>query len=835
MTDSLDEAVRCAEEALRDPDGSRFELVARLMLFLEAGADDCLANGTWDPATGAAGVHLGRLLLELGLRQGAERMFRLLSTRLHRQGVPESHWGEQGEPFVNCLGVLGISLGRQAEARAVLRCAVPLDREPRLSPAAAATRVNLAAVEAGLGNVDSAVAHALTARALLDRLPESEDRAVRALRAVLDAVDHQLLGFAPRFGDHATRTLSVLAQRTDRTLDGLDSSDPQAFLAVVNFALVRAGAAVEAGDTDVLETVAKVVEVAAQRLATLLGADHPTALGVQADLAAVQIEAARAVRSPDRLERAVRLLAATAQRLEILLGPAHPRTVGALTNLVAAQVETVRALPAPGKARRTADALAERALQFGELLGERHPVTRLVSASAATCRRMAAGDEGGRDFGGTTLVRTLVDSPGDWQEDGEVYRSFREAVNAVGPPPTPGDGVGVLDIITTDNQAEVSGYPLGSLVTGVVSEIDQHEVEVEVGDIDRGVVLRHELSSPDVGHPSELVAYGDELGAVVIGREQGYEGRLLLSMKEPLLREALRRRTLAESAGLPSDGVTVSGRVVEVVEDGLAVQVGDGTALLPTADIEEEPVRDPQRYVGQILDAKAWVHPSGSLVLSRRAWLEEAAALQPHQWLAHVQVGQVRTGRVTGAQSQDVVVNLGSFRGLLDLADLETGRVAVGDLVTARVSAVDRVGGQVFLELLEGERTSWQRFMETHRPGRIVRGTVTKIAPNGVFAKVADGVRGWVGLDDLADDQVASNMPAVVTDEKIFVRVVAIDPDRCWVVLSAREADAVLGTDPAAAEFAPELYGDAPDFDPVTARGLFELHRQNAIERHAAD
>ncbi|WP_371668411.1 S1 RNA-binding domain-containing protein [Streptomyces sp. NBC_00289] len=835
MIDSLAEAVDCAEAALSRTDETRFALLASLMRFLDVRAESCLVNEAWGPETGAAGLRLGRHLLELGLRQEAERMFRLLAERLDRYGVPESEWGEQGEPFVNCLGVLGISLGQQTAARAVLRCA-RLDGEPRLSPAAVATRVNLAAAEAGLGNVDPAVDHALAARAMLERLPESDAPAVRELSTVLDAVEHQLLGFAPRYGDHCTRALYTLAQHTGRKLDGLDRSDPRAFLAVANFALARAGAAVEAGDTDDLETVVKVLEVAAQRLATLLGADHPKALGVQADLAAVQIEAARAVRSPDRLDRAVRLLGATAQRLEIRLGPAHPRTVAALTNLVAAQVEMVRALPAPGKAQRTADALAERALQFGELLGKRHPVTRLVSASAATCRRMAAGDEDGRDIGGTTLVRTLV----DWQEDGEVYRSFREAVGALGRPPTPGDGTVASNVRIVPFHGPRSasggvGYPLGALVRGVVSEIDQHEVEVEVGDIDRGVVLRHSLPDPDIGHPSELVAYGDELEAVVIGCEQGYEGRLLLSMREPLWEEARRRRTLAASVGLASDGVTVSGRVLEVVAEGLAVEVGSGTALLPTADIEEGPVRDPQRYVGQILDAKAWVHRSGSVLLSRRAWLEEAEKLRPQEWLAHVQVGHVRTGRVTGVQSQDVVVNLGSFRGLLDLADLETGRVAVGDLVTARISAVDRSGGQVYLELIEGEKTSWQRFTETHRAGRIVRGTVVETASNGLFLRVADGVRGWVDFDELADDQIASNMLAVGSGEDIFVRIVSVDPERCWVVLSAREADAALGADPASAEFAPELYADAPDFDDATARNIFERHRQNLMERRTTD
>ncbi|NEC90085.1 S1 RNA-binding domain-containing protein [Streptomyces sp. SID12501] len=839
MVDSLDEAVRCAEDALRDLDGTRFERVANLMRFLDVSVEGCLADERWGPGAGAAGVRLGRLLLELGLRQEAERMFRLLSERLLARGVPEPDWGEQGEPFVNCLGVLGISLGQQADARVVLDC-VQLYCAPRLSPAAATTHVNLAAVELGLGDVESAVDHALAARALLDRLPEPDAPALQTLHTVLDAVEHQLLGFATQYGNHPARALSALADRTGRMLDSLDSSDPRAFLTVVSFAMVRAAAAVEAGDTECLETVVKVVEVASQRLATLLGADHPKALAVQADLAAVQIEAARAVRSPARMDRAVRLLGATAQRLEVRLGPAHPRTVGTLTNLVAAQVEAVRALPEPGKAQRTADDLAERAEQFSELLGAWHPVTRLVSASAATCRRMAMGDESGRDFGGTTLVRTLVDSRADWREDGETYRSFRDAVSAVGQPPTPRDGTALIQSGTfhgpvVEDAPRTEGVALGSLVRCIVSRVDQHEVELEVGDTHQGFVPVGELPIGVIGYLGELGRAGFVAEAVVIGRERGDGGRLLLSMREPLLEQAAHRRALAESADLSSDGATVSGLVVGVVDGGLAVEVADEIAFLPMADIEMEPIQDLHQYVGRILDAKAWIPPSGSLVLSRRAWLAEADVLGPEEWLAHVQVGHVRTGMVLRVRPEDVEVDLGSFLGFLDPTDFGPVLLQAGEVVTVRVAAVNRRRGVAFVVLLDDRAMPWHRFMETHSPGRIVRGSVIRVDQSGVFVRVAAGVVGLVRIEELADDQLLVGVPTARPDEEIFVRIVAIDADRCRVELSSRQADEALGADPLAADFDPELYGGATEVQYGSpggiARSLFEQHQRSVLHR----
>lgn len=823
MIDSLDEAVRCAEEALRGPEELRLSLMANLLRFLDARADDLIGDGPWGPDTGVAGVRLARLLACLGLRREAERVFRVMSGRLRQEGVPESEWDRHADAFVNCLGVLGISLGMPLEAREVLRHAVRDAETLNLSAAEVAAQVNLAAVELDLDDADAALDHVLGARVMLEATPDPDLPRWHALHTVLDTVEHQLVGLEPKFGDHAKRILAALARRAGERLDGLDDADPRAYMTVVGFAMTRTEAAVRAGDIETLETVAKVVEVAVQRLATLLGADHAQVLAVQADLAAVQIETARAVRSPARLERAARLLAATAPRLEFRLGAAHPRTVAALTNLLSAEVEMVRALPEPGKAERTADALAERALKFSELLGARHLVTRLATASAAECRRMAAREDGGRDVGGTTLVRTLIDSAGDWQRDGEAYRSFRDAVSEVGPPPRP------MRVVSETREGD--GFPLGSVVTGVVRGFDEKEVEVHFGRY-RAVIPRTELAfSDEHGLRAGKLRLGDELAAVVVGVERSDTHRVLLSRQTVFLSEALQRQKAAEAAGVPPGGATVCGRVAGVVDGGLAVEVADVVAFLPTEDVELEPVGDRQRYVGQIIDAKAWITPSGSVVLSRRAWLEEAAVLPPQLWLAHLRVGHVRTGTVTRFTEQDVVVDLGSFRGLLDQDAPSTTSIGTGDQVTVRILAVDEENAQVFVELVEDEKLPWQKFADSHRLGRIVRGTATRISSNGVHVRLTGGIDGFVPIGQLADDQRDSEGPTVADGAEIYAQITKIDTKRHGVALSVRKADAVFGSDPWSTEFMPARYEDAGDPDHTAARDVFELHREHVMAR----
>ncbi|MFE6281653.1 S1 RNA-binding domain-containing protein [Streptomyces sp. NPDC057877] len=545
MIDSFSAAVESAEEALRDPGELRFTHLPSLVAFVAE-----LAPADWSVDEAATGVRLTRLLYELGLRGEASRLFTLLQghlvrkTRRRKTGISRP---------ANALAAVGAALGHVDEARLLLRKVSAAD-----DPWSPVTWANLAVLELERGELATASACVRSARRYLSTADPAQ---ARELRRVLAAVDLRLarasragpLGYGVQLlrgrsgGASGTKRYTELAETVARLVRDRGGDSPEAFLAVAHLAVARAEGAVDASDGKELESALTVLEVAAQRLAAMLGADHPKALAVRADLAAVQVEAARAARSPARLERAVGLLRTVVGRLEARLGPAHPRTVAALANLVTAQVESVVAAREPGKAERTAELLAEQAARSGRVLGAGHPVTRLVRASSAACSRMAFG--GGQGFdGGSTMLLTLLDTPGEWRTDSGAYRSFTEGMREVD------EGARVFQA--------ASDYVL--TFHGTVVSVREDGADIEVPHLDDlGFVPRDKLplgDAPEVGQTVEVNPLGmtDDRGRPLFVASDSQRGRVPDVPK------------LARSLAM---GEALWGIVVRVTPDALVVRV----------------------------------------------------------------------------------------------------------------------------------------------------------------------------------------------------------------------------------------------------------------------
>ena len=158
----------------------------------------------------------------------------------------------------------------------------------------------------------------------------------------------------------------------------------------------------------------------------------------------------------------------------------------------------------------------------------------------------------------------------------------------------------------------------GQLVEGTVVRVDKDEVLLDIGYKSEGVIPPRELSIRNGVDPSEIVAVGEKIEAVVLQREDK-EGRLVLSKKRAQYERAWGRiEEIKEGDGM------VSGSVIEVVKGGLIVDIGL-RGFLPASLVELRRVRDLQPYIGTTVDAKIIELDKNrnNVVLSRRAWLEE--------------------------------------------------------------------------------------------------------------------------------------------------------------------------------------------------------------------
>ncbi|MFM9379234.1 30S ribosomal protein S1 [Gordonia sp. VNK21] len=350
----------------------------------------------------------------------------------------------------------------------------------------------------------------------------------------------------------------------------------------------------------------------------------------------------------------------------------------------------------------------------------------------------------------------------------------------------------------------------GDIVEGTIVKVDRDEVLLDIGYKTEGVIPSRELSIKHDVDPSEVVAVGDEVEALVLTKEDK-EGRLILSKKR-----AQYERAWGTIEELKEKDEAVKGTVIEVVKGGLILDIGL-RGFLPASLVEMRRVRDLQPYIGKEVEAKIIELDKNrnNVVLSRRAWLEQTQSEVRSEFLNKLAKGQVRKGVVSSIVNFGAFVDLGGVDGLVHVSELSWKHidhpsevVAVGDEVTVEVLDVDMDRERVSLSLKATQEDPWRQFARTHAIGQIVPGKVTKLVPFGAFVRVEEGIEGLVHISELAERHVEVPDQVVAVGDDAMVKVIDIDLDRRRISLSLKQAN-----EDYTEEFDPSKYGMADSYD----------------------
>jgi len=373
-----------------------------------------------------------------------------------------------------------------------------------------------------------------------------------------------------------------------------------------------------------------------------------------------------------------------------------------------------------------------------------------------------------------------------------------EPAPAIGEMPAitaPRDIGDVADDLSADDFAAavertVFEFKEGDIVAGTVVRVDPDEVLVDIGYKSEGVIPSNELSIRNAASPEEVVSVGEEIEALVLQKEDE-SGRLVLSKKRAQYERAWGRieRVMKESG-------TVHGPVIEVVKGGLIVDIGL-RGFLPASLVDLRRVRDLHPFVGEVIEAKVIELDKNrnNVVLSRRAYLEEAQAEQRQAFLSDLQPGDVREGTVSSVVNFGAFVDLGGMDGLVHVSELSWQHVShpgevvsVGDQVKVRVLEVDRDRERISLSIRQTREDPWEEFARGVAVGAIIDGVVTKTVPFGAFVSVGEGVEGLVHVSEIALHHVESPELELSIAQQVRVKVTEIDADRRRVSLSIKQA-----------------------------------------------
>lgn len=339
------------------------------------------------------------------------------------------------------------------------------------------------------------------------------------------------------------------------------------------------------------------------------------------------------------------------------------------------------------------------------------------------------------------------------------------------------------------DNVEVKSLRSGEVVKGVVVQVSNDEVMVDVGAKSEGVVPIRELTCYNVNNPQDVVKVGDEIECVVLKVEDN-EGKLILSKEKADARKAWGKLEEAMEKQEIIEGI-----VREVVKGGLLVDVGV-RAFLPASLVERGYVEDLSKYQGQTVQVQIieMNEVKRKVILSRKAVLEVEYAQKRQHLFETIQEGQVVKGEVRRLTQFGAFVDIGGVDGLLHISEMSWHRinhpseaVSVGGQIEVMVLKVDRENEKVSLSLKQVLPNPWDNAAENYPVGSIVSAKVVRIAPFGAFVQLEPGVEGLVHISHLADHHVANPADVVTAGETVNVKVLSVDTVEKRIRLSIRE------------------------------------------------
>ena len=328
----------------------------------------------------------------------------------------------------------------------------------------------------------------------------------------------------------------------------------------------------------------------------------------------------------------------------------------------------------------------------------------------------------------------------------------------------------------------------GTIVTGVVIDIDKDWVTVHAGLKSEGVIpaeqFRNELGELNL-------SIGDEVQVALESVEDGF-GETKLSREKAKRAEAWKILEAAHTADEVIKGV-INGKV----KGGFTVDVASIRAFLPGSLVDVRPVRETTHLEGKELEFKVIKldQKRNNVVVSRRAVLEQANSAERDELLANLQEGQAVKGIVKNLTDYGAFVDLGGVDGLLHITDMAWKRIKhpgeivnVGDEIDVKILKFDRERNRVSLGLKQLGEDPWVAITKRYPEGARVKAKVTNLTDYGCFAELEEGVEGLIHVSEM--DWTNKNIhPSKVVQlgDEIEVMVLDIDEERRRISLGLKQ------------------------------------------------
>ena len=328
----------------------------------------------------------------------------------------------------------------------------------------------------------------------------------------------------------------------------------------------------------------------------------------------------------------------------------------------------------------------------------------------------------------------------------------------------------------------------GSIVTGVIIDIDNEWVTVHAGLKSEGVISRDEFLDAN-GNCS--LSIGDEVQVALEAVEDGF-GETKLSREKAKRAESWKDLEAAHEANAVVVGI-INGKV----KGGFTVDINTIRAFLPGSLVDVRPVRETAHLEGKELEFKVIKldQKRNNVVVSRRAVMEAANSVERDALLESLQEGMSVKGIVKNLTDYGAFVDLGGVDGLLHITDMAWKRikhpseiVEVAQEIDVKILKFDRERNRVSLGLKQLGEDPWLEITGRYPEGTRVMAKITNLTDYGCFAELEEGVEGLVHVSEM--DWTNKNVhPSKIVNlgDELEVLVLDIDEERRRISLGIKQ------------------------------------------------
>jgi len=329
----------------------------------------------------------------------------------------------------------------------------------------------------------------------------------------------------------------------------------------------------------------------------------------------------------------------------------------------------------------------------------------------------------------------------------------------------------------------------GVVLEGIVKNITDYGAFIDLGGVD-GLLHITDMSWGRVGHPSEVLSFGDRIHVKVLRYDRERE-RVSLGLKQTT-------EDPWNSAALKYPvGTIVKGKVVSLTDYGAFIALEEGIEGL--IHISEMSWIKKVRHPSQILSVGDQVETKVlNLDVDNQRISLGLKQTEPNPW------SLLKDKYPKGSRVKGTIRNITDFGvfvgieegidGLVHISDISwTHKVKhpgemfkKGDEIEAVVLNIDEDNNKFSLGIKQLEKDPWDDIPARYKMGDFVKGQITNITDFGVFLEIEKGIEGLIHISELSEERVEDIRSFASVGDALEAKIIHLDPRERKIGLSIK-------------------------------------------------